>query len=61
MNTFTVGWISACVFCMLFTIFVTKPYSEEKVRVEIRDQAVEKGYGKYVIEEKEIVFRWIDK
>jgi len=58
MNTFTVGWVSAFVFWILLVHFGTKPIAKERGRTEIRDQAVEKGYGEYVIEEKKIVFKW---
>ncbi len=29
-----------------------------KERIHMQDEAVERGFGQYVIEEKEIVFKW---
>ena len=60
MNTFVAGWIAAFAFCIPVMCFIAHPSSKEEGRVEIRDQAVEKGYGEYVIEEKEIVFKWLE-
>ena len=58
MNTFVVGWIAAFAFYIPVICFIVRPNEKEGGRAEIRDQAVEKGYGEYVIEEKEIIFKW---
>lgn len=46
---------------LVFGVIISVGFFLEKGRVFVEDQAVEKGYGEYVIEEKEIVFRWVEK
>lgn len=60
MNNFVAGWVAAFIFNLLFFSFVGFPKVKEDGRVEMRAEAVKKGFGQYIIEEKEIVFKWND-